>query len=140
MIVIDPTSIGGNLSITTGAGDDQIGFTDVTVTGTTTINAGDGDNFLGIGEGLAQSSFGGAFWLTTGSGDDAVTLDDSEFYGTLTVQVGGGEDSVQVNWSDHPITTHSTALFDGGIGLDLFIDWGGNTWAFPPVIVGFEGP
>jgi hypothetical protein len=50
--------------------------------------------------------------VTTGAGDDTVSVADSAFLGAV--------------------------LFNGGPGIDTFSDFGGNTFAVPPVIIDFE--
>jgi hypothetical protein len=87
----------GNLKITTGNGNDLVGFR-CTVGGTTLCTTGGGSDTLW----MYESTFNGAATINTGAGDDIFNLADAPFFNI-------------------PVTFNAKATIDAGSGNDTLI-------------------
>jgi large repetitive protein len=89
--------VGGNLSLTTGAGADLVALDRVQVGGATALRLGNGGNFVRVDD----SAFTGPFALTTGAQGDFIAIDTlvgtlaaTTFRGPVTIREGAGVDSL----------------------------------------------
>ena len=126
----DP-DVGGNLSITTGAGADAVTLDHVRVAGRTAVRTGAGADQVSI---LAGSTFVGPTLIDLGSGDDVLAVAPTPpvpgggavtFQGKLTARAGAGNDTVSLGvkggGADTSIVFGSAGnAIDGGTGQDLF--------------------
>jgi hypothetical protein len=126
----DP-EVGGNLSITTGAGADVVTLDHVRVAGRTAVRTGAGADQVSI---LAGSTFLGPTMIDLGSGDDVLAVAPTPpapgggavtFQGKLTARAGAGNDTVSLGvkggGADTSIVFGSAGnAIDGGTGQDLF--------------------
>jgi hypothetical protein len=95
--------VGKNLTVTGGAAPDTVNLYRVTVTGTTSLNLGAGDNTFIVDDSL----FVGPFKLTTGGGADTINLETAvgtntgtTFVRAATMSLGAGVDSLTLGGSD----------------------------------------
>jgi filamentous hemagglutinin len=108
----------GDLSITTGSGDDTLSLTDVSVGRTTA--------------------------LTTNAGGDTVNLEasantlpgPSQFFGAVTVSTGDNADTINVGFSTDPARFYAAVTFDGGAGTDTLTETAREYYGGPPTRVG----
>jgi hypothetical protein len=77
LVGVDALAITGNLSITTGAGNDTVSVA--------------GFSFIG-----KQSWVSGQAAISTGDGNDTITIDDADFVGAVTVNTGNGNNALTV--------------------------------------------
>jgi len=119
------------LSIVALDGDDSVFLDRVTVAGATTVQLGNGDDdFTALDAVFAAAS------LTLGAGNDFVALEppvvnagphagtdnaqNTTFAGTVKVILGTGDDAMIVGLdATDRAAFATTALFDGGVGLDI---------------------
>ncbi|HVK11179.1 MAG TPA: hypothetical protein VM597_20590 [Gemmataceae bacterium] len=94
------TTIGGNLSLTTGNGSDVYLLNALSVTGTTTITTGAGADRVSI---LGPTTFTGAVTVDLGGGADTLAVADEAgtagpvtFTGASRVKFGAGNDTVRL--------------------------------------------
>jgi hypothetical protein len=116
----------GALTLLLGTGDDTLTIS-TTITGSTTVNAGIGDNNVTV---VATQ---GPLSLTTGSGSDTILLETIS--NPTTVSTGDGDDTVHLETTNAPITItagngndtlnldtiNGTALVTTGGGNDTFV-------------------
>ncbi|EFF74850.1 type I secretion target GGXGXDXXX repeat (2 copies), partial [Achromobacter piechaudii ATCC 43553] len=114
VVLVDTVTVGGDVSITTGADADQITLVDSGLTGALTIAAGAGDNTLL----LDTLTVGGATRITAGSGQDVIVLLDSGLMGALTLDAGDGDNAVLLDTvTVAGATSITTGAGDDGITL-----------------------
>jgi len=126
-------TIGGNIFISLGDGDDTVLFSrNVNVTGKTDIRGGSGDDSIGsinatFGNGLdihgkrgndtisiQETDVTGRLWMKTRSGDDVISITDSTINGRLKIKSGVGSDAISVTGTtvSHKFSIHA------GMGQD----------------------
>ncbi|HKB00777.1 MAG TPA: hypothetical protein VKD90_01095 [Gemmataceae bacterium] len=133
-----PTTITGNLKMTTGSGTDSVSFTNASVTGTTTLVTGAGADELRLNAGTV---LGGAVSVDLGSGADVLeaglALFDPfdpggppvvppgtvTFNATSTIKMGAGNDKAQLGVPGDPdgkvvVAAGAALTVDGGLNLD----------------------
>ena len=89
---VDSISVGSNVNIDTGSGDDAIGLSVLNSNAHVTIKAGGGDDDVAIS---GSSSIGNRLIINAGSGNNTVVIADT--WATVAqVFSGGGEDNVQI--------------------------------------------
>ncbi len=130
-----------SLTVTTGAGDDLVAESALSVGACNVLNTGDGDDdvFFDIFNGRGTSAF--SLDIGTGGGNDVVELNQTK--ATLG-RVGTGADSDVVRITDSKFTNldvklgagddfltiqavrATLATFDGGPGDDIYTNLGGN--------------
>ena len=142
-------SIGGNLAVGTGLGDDLVTSRAMQVAGNTAISTGrgaDGVMLAGMrgpgrtaihtGQGADQVSVVGGqaalLAIDTGAGNDQAAVVDSAF-ADLRVSMGAGNDTIAVGET----SVANRAIVFGGEGRDRFVRLGGNQ-ADQFAIVAFE--
>jgi hypothetical protein len=118
VIVDGPLTVWGAATITSGGGNDVLGFAVLTVGSRFRIDAGAGDDWLGIGDGGGRVG---------------------RFDGPVTINLGIGNDTLELpdTGADRLTTFNSTALIDGGTGANMRIVAGVKFHAVPPVWKGF---
>jgi hypothetical protein len=122
-------TIGGNVLVVAGNGDNAIGFADVVVGGDVDLRLGNGNNVVTA---IDPATFGGTFNLRTGNGNNQLAF----IYSTpilvkVNVHFGNGDDSVLVSG------TTITGLIDGGGGTNTFTEGLPNTYVPPFTLVNF---
>jgi hypothetical protein len=143
-IVVRAATVVGNLTVATGdATSGRFGNNvnislGTTVGGDLTVTTGDG---IAVGTGVIISranvlstTVGHDLAITTGSGVGQVAFDGLVVQNLTTVVTGPDDDLVQVRHS----MFLGLATFDAGGGSDVFSDLGGNDFAVPPILTGFE--
>ena len=125
----------GNLTITTGNGNDLIGFL-CNVNGTTLVNLGGGSDTVLI----YRSTFNGATTINTGAGDDSITIQDGplfdipvSFNAKATIDTGAGNDKLVMGLAPGDPNqgegdTNSKAVFAAGFGSSVNGGTGYNTF------------
>ena len=119
----------------------------LTVTGTTSINTGNGGDSLTLG----SSTFNGLLSIAMGAGADAVLIEDATsndsvatvFNAAVKIDTGAGNDNVQIGVIGD---ANDFGDFNAGVtitaGLDLDIIQAllnaANTFAIAPIKTGFE--
>ncbi|MCA9031954.1 MAG: peptidylprolyl isomerase, partial [Planctomycetaceae bacterium] len=130
-IGINGATIGGDLNIVTGKGDDLVSLDGATVGGSLRFFAGRGHNLLSI----SNSTIGGNLLMIADRGEDDVVIEDSTVGGNTWIDTGKKMDSLAftnttlsgdfyLNTGEH----NDTVLFDGlmvGGRTDLWL-WRGN--------------
>jgi len=80
-LVAGAVSIGGDVSVTGGAGSDSVVASSATVAGDVTIDGEDGRDLLSI----SDATIGGSLTANMGAGDDSVAVVSSDITGDVTV-------------------------------------------------------
>ena len=113
---VDPTPIGGDLTILSGTGEDYVAVTGdfagtrTTVGGNVTVNTGAGDDLVEFDGGVTVI---GSALVDTGAGDDYLEFNDTHVGGTTLLRSGPGwtaasdDDTVEIDMWD-TIATPST--------------------------------
>lgn len=145
------TTIGGNLSITTGNEVDNITLNGVNVAGTTTIKTGGGGDTVTIGN---VAVFTGVTTIDTGAGDDTLNIaqnvglgaNAATFTGKATIKSGAGNDTLALGVSlgsggdGFSLATFGAgSSIDGGTNFNLFDDETGQ-FTGAPTITGWTDP
>ena len=144
-------TVGGNLSIKGGAGNDQFTIDRVTVVGLATVMGFGGADLLAVEHG---STFLKTFTADLGAGDDVISIaqllnspNAVTFTGKAIIKGGLGNDQLLLGFDDQDaLTTEDNnsrvvfggvgSMIDGGLGLDFFDD---ATARFTGVVpIGFE--
>jgi hypothetical protein len=121
----------GNLTITTGNGNDLIGFL-CHVAGTTNVSTGGGsDSIL-----MYRSTFDGTTTISTGAGDDLFNIADAalfdipvSFNAKATIDAGAGNDTMFLGMSvANGGDANSQAVFAAGFGSSVTGGTGLNTY------------
>jgi large repetitive protein len=160
--------IGGSLTVTTGAGSEQLTLTDLMVFAGTTINTGAGSDSVDVNGVSDFCMKSGTFSLATGDGTDTVNIankkDSAEpviFYRAVSIDMGLGDgDELNIGLSPEvggtgdantyafffEATTAPT--FNGGLGINdtvhLYYEGGdtdltlNNRLRLAPTVTGFE--
>jgi large repetitive protein len=89
----DGVTVGGRLSVTTGAGADLLRWGEIRVAGATTLRAGEGDNDVLI----VKSAFAGPLGVAAGAGADSLALFGVEARGATTLRLGDGNNEVSID-------------------------------------------
>jgi len=128
------SGVGGTLEL--GSGDDRVELQGV-AGGDLELNAGDGDDVLAL-----DKVRRGSLALDAGGGSDRVHLTgdrgarSAAAVEPVSIRLGAGDDHLEVGGAELGV-----ALFDGGVGLDGYLDLGGNDFAAgPPELRAFELP
>jgi hypothetical protein len=129
-----PVSIGGNLIVNTGTGNDEFVIYGSSVAGTTNVSMGsgndraasvgstfDGDVTVDLGSGndrlwSENSTYNGAGTLKGGTGNDVIGGTGNVFTGFANIDGGAGNDTVLVNAIDPTLEN----TFNGGYSLTNF--------------------
>jgi hypothetical protein len=116
--------VGKNLTVTSGAGADNLTFFLVQVGGTTRLNLGNGDNTVQVDD----SVFAGKITMTTGTGVDRVRLDTtagtgapSTFERPVSLSLGTGDDILKIGAADdsgQKVVVDGTFVAHHGVGND----------------------
>lgn len=85
-----------NLTVTGGAGPDEVFIIDATIGGNVNLNLGHGDNLALI----ALSTIGGNLQYRVGNGDDTFDVSAVTVGRNLLVNTGNGNDTVMINVDD----------------------------------------
>jgi hypothetical protein len=125
-------TIGGSLSVTTGAGNDDVAVGkagDVVVGGGVKFALGNGDNAL---HAPAQRTFevGKSFAYTGGTGNDDIsffTFNAELIVGGNVTVAFGGAGNVQNDWVTHSLHVGGSMSFTGGAGQDAVSFYGHST-------------
>ncbi|WP_419204010.1 hypothetical protein [Bordetella trematum] len=164
LVQLSQTTLGGNLSVNAGEGDNRIGLAETTVTGRVSLTTAGGDDLIRLsqtdiggtldivaGEGdntvsLDTVTVGGDASITTGAGVDAITLVDSQLLGQLVIAAGDGSNTVDLSGVSVAKATRittgkdddSVTLLETDIGGSLAIEAGdgANTVSLDTVTVG----
>jgi hypothetical protein len=126
-------TVGGNLSVAVGAGDDQIDLIGVSVAGRTAVTTGAGaDNLVFDGE----CAFTGAVRVDLGSGADNLSVEPdgvsggtTTFRDRLTASLGTGNDGLVLGVTGtvaQVVFAVPGSTIDGGPGADTFDPAGSN--------------
>jgi hypothetical protein len=116
-LVFGPVSLGGNLKVTSGDGNDTI-FTDgIVVNGNTTIKTGKGNDDIAI---LGNDGFfNGTFTITAGGGNDHIAMiNGATFLSTVTISAGRGSD---VMWVAQDLFMEQVTI-NGGAGSNTLLE------------------
>jgi hypothetical protein len=122
----------GGVTVKTGAGNDQVVFDQVSVTGPVLVTTLGGADTLAIDD---ETAFQGAFTADLGAGDDTILIAQNpgranpvRFVGKATIKGGAGNDLLALGLADDPLVggdgnsqvqfTVPTSLVDGGLGVD----------------------
>jgi hypothetical protein len=154
-----PTTIAGNVKVTTGNGTDSVSVTNARVTGTTTVTTGAGADEVNLRTG---ARFDGPVTIDLGGGADVFTaglalpnpFDPIPFIpaGTVTfnanaiVKLGAGNDRMQLGVAGDPdgkvvVASGATLTADGGPNLDTYDPAAGQTQGTVLVVPNtFEAP
>jgi hypothetical protein len=116
-------SVEGNFAISLGTGNDQLFADDLAVEGMLMIFDPTGNDTVALNRVVAQDCFVDVGLATRAKGVDRVTITNAEFE-TLDVALGFGNDVLTVGNTD----VTDWAYFDGGFGLDRYIDEGDNNF------------
>jgi cyclophilin family peptidyl-prolyl cis-trans isomerase len=93
IIASGTNTVGGNIHVTMGDGNDVVLFSrNVQVTGSTVARGGRGDDSIGSTGG----TFGGGLWIHGNRGDDTISVQDSDVTGKLWIKTKQGADVVSV--------------------------------------------
>jgi hypothetical protein len=131
----EPLGIGGNLTLRTNDGNDQIHLADVSVTGNATLDAGAGHDFM-------TASASASDWglrvarttsIATGDGVDQVRFDQVQFLDRVAVSMAGGNN--QLVFTNASFAKLLTA--GGGAGNDE-LRIANGTFGQSPVFNSFE--
>lgn len=114
-------SVEGNFAINLGTGNDQLFADELAVEGMLMIFDPTGNDTIQLNRVVAQDAYIDVGLATRTKGVDRVTITNSEFE-TLDVSLGFGNDVLTIGDTD----VTDWAYFDGGFGLDRFVDQGGN--------------
>jgi hypothetical protein len=128
--VAGSVTVGGNISMTTGAGNDEWRTSGggLTLSGNVTMNLGDGTNKI-----LASAIVNGSkIGINTGSGVDSVSFDGSATNAAVRIFLGAGNDSL----AGVLLRDSASAIFNGGDGTDHFLE--SMLTTDPLIIIGFE--
>jgi hypothetical protein len=123
-------TIGGNLTMTTGAGIDlwQEGGGGMTLNGNLTMNLGDGTNTIASSVIMTGSKIS----VITGSGIDSVSIDGTATNAAVKMFLGAGNDSL----AGSLLRDSRSGTYDGGDGTDHFFE--NMLTTDPLIIIGFE--
>jgi hypothetical protein len=121
-----PVSIGGNLNITAGSGNDQWQGSGglLTVGKNVHANLGNGTNTISAGMSISGTSL----VVITGSGMDIVSIDGVGTNIAAIIALGAGNDVLGGTLLD----TVKSANFNGGAGTDHFVE---NTLVADPIVI-----
>jgi len=112
------SGIGRNVTFTLGNDDDTLIVNEnLAVLRNVTINAGAGNNSIGLGTNTANFAVGGNLRISALGGDDSVTLSRPAVTGTTRITTGAGADLLQMN---------GLGTFTGATTIDL--GTGDDTW------------
>ncbi|MGI8980410.1 MAG: tandem-95 repeat protein, partial [Pirellulaceae bacterium] len=127
--------IHGNLTVHTGAGNDQVNFTDTAVVGVLHIDTGSGNDQVSGTPGTSTWGLRAAHVakIFTGTGNDVVSLDRSRFGNTATFLMQKDNDNLFLSNSIFVKTT----ILNGGLGFDR-LDTFATSFARKPIVVLFE--
>src|SRR5262249_1986110 len=135
--VLWPTTVGGNLTITTGAGDDNLTVADkLYVAGAGMSNAGGGQEFLQWNSVASKISGGltirtgddadvidlalltvlGPTLIDGGTNHDSIRVNDSAFSGTVNLIAGSGSDQILIETNDTGVTSSFSKAFTVSLG------------------------
>lgn len=125
----DATStIGGRLTVATGVGDDTIVLTRLIVGGATAIDTGGGNDTVALQN---DSTYRGAVAIDQGAGDDTLVVGTDaggvKFNKLVTAYQGGGNDTLAVGLTDDGtgVTFNRVgSQFHGGAGMDTLTEGG----------------
>jgi hypothetical protein len=135
-------SVGGNLTLTTGQGNDTIQVGGTTVVKGTSISTGAGNDTVT----LYDSGFSGTTGINVGNGNNALNVEatttaDSQstsFFGPVTVVAGTGNDTVTLGLAASDLAKFfASASFNGGGGTNVLSQTFAQFLGGPPTITGF---
>ncbi|MEZ6057988.1 MAG: hypothetical protein R3C01_14915 [Planctomycetaceae bacterium] len=114
--------ISGNITIDAGKGNDTVGVGDLVnntdIFGNLSIKGGDGDDIV-----LLECDVRGNVNVNTGNGNDNLRVGVDTFVsidGTAKVNLGGGNDRIRI---DDATVGVGAAKISGGSGIDAFTSW-----------------
>jgi hypothetical protein len=130
--------LNGHSTINTGNGDDVVRFTNVSMLGNLSLSTGAGaDQVFADADDAVASSVGlqvrGTAVIHTGTENDVVSLQNSSFSQNLILDASGGDDIVDIEDS----TFGRLVNLFGGAGNDRLTNVG-NTFTRSPYITSFE--
>lgn len=105
------SSVGGNLLVDAGAGNDSVTVGDVNVHKNANVFLGAGNDSLTV----TSVNVTGNALIDAGANNDSVSIQDSSVGGTATILMGAGNDDLTINSS-----TTGKLLARGGSGKDSF--------------------
>ena len=139
----------GNLQIQTGAGNDRINLSHLTLSGTADLKTGGGADLLSIEDG---SSFAKTFKADLGTGDDTISIAQNtgaagpipgpvQFTGKAKILAGIGNDTLLLglavgsggDGTSKAVFTDTTSVLDGGLGLNDFDAASGQFMGVTPI-------
>jgi hypothetical protein len=119
---LDAVTLGGNLNINTGDGDDAITLALALTGGSIIVNGGTGDDTIRLGSptdtpaaNRVGSSSQGHIIINGGDGADAITINHATTVGSLQVLLGDGANSLDVRNSSFS----SSSSISGGANSDV---------------------
>ncbi|MCI0589267.1 MAG: hypothetical protein L0323_20825 [Planctomycetes bacterium] len=124
----------GSLKIQASTGFDAVNLDDTTIAGFADIRLGSGgsDFLTESSSGLAGVSIGSTLIYEVSGGIDTVTLDVLEVAAKTTIRTGSGDDLLTILNS-----AFNSFRAEGGSGIDLFTDLGGNAFVGSVVFESF---
>jgi hypothetical protein len=142
-------TIGGNLTISGGDRSDDIDLYRLKVSGATTIQTGDSNDFFDF-IALANSEFVGAVLINSGGGTDFISIEQlndgsaTTFKNKVTINAGSGDDHLTIGMDANDFADFDlAAVFKGGAGLDQITGVAlGNPNTYPagsPLLSEWEG-
>ncbi len=119
-----------NITINTGKGDDEVGVSDLTISGNLTINTGVGDDRLYVEYSAYESAFGFGFYegdntiygnvsINVGAGNDIAVVADSMIGGSLSFVGGNGNDQFDFGGGGSGTFVYGDVSLDTGAGPDI---------------------
>ena len=132
-------AITGNLSLTSLAGNDEVSvFGNLSVTGTTTFNFGNGNSDVAFNN-PGPLNFGGALSVTSADGDDRFTLNNggAALFKAVTINTGLGGSQLSCNPGGS--LTMDALSITGGSGFHNVGIFGGATVTTKNVTLNFNG-